>query len=75
MHGMQKDTKNDFIANDDKRNVHVYNTTQKLTFMGKNFAHFIENHLEAFFLKIIGFLKQEIHGYNMKVIETSRMPL
>ena len=50
-------------------NVHVYNTTQKLTFMGKNFVAFIDSHLEPFFLKKIENQKQDIQRYNNKVIE------
>ena len=69
-HGMQTDTKIDFIANGNKMNVHAYNTTQKLTFMGKHYAEFIDYHLEPFFLQNIENYKQDIQEYNSKVIET-----
>ena len=73
--GMQIDTKIDFIANKSKMNVHVYNTTQKLTFMGKNYRSFVDDRLEPYFLKNIENCEKYISEYNRKVIEAFQVPM
>ena len=69
--GMQIDTKIDFVANKSKMNVHVYNTTQKLTFMGENYRSFVDDRLEPYFLKNSEKCEKDISDYNRKVIEGS----